>query len=216
MANARGILSDQQQEQLRVQELGNNRLKAQQEADWREKTVSNAQAKGLGAKPGDDFKTQLDLAEFWQKEREIAQGQANNERDHQYKVDDKHRSRTDDILRASAGDDPKRFAMLKAYEANIAQKKGAPKPSTEEYYKYLSDNLLIDDLFGADEGGLFRGVGAVGSDPAQGLRRVSGPFGGSYLVDPRSRRRVSESELAKLPPSARRILMEERLDPNYR
>lgn len=216
MNAARGLMADVQGEQLRAQEMAQQGALRQQELGLRQQELGQKRASGSqDQRQQPDFKTMLDLAKFDQEERKMRTLQGNNERDHQYKVEDKHRSRIDDILRASAGDDPKRFAQLKAYEANFAQREGVPKPGTEEYYKALSDNLLIDDAFAADEGGWFRSVGKTGTDPVQGLRRDSDLFG-SYLVDPHSGRRVSESELAKLSPSARRILMEERLDPNYR
>lgn len=207
MNAARGVLGDVHGEQLRQQELAQN-------ANLRQQELGQKRASGLQDPRQADFKTTLDLAKFDQEERKMRNLQGNNERDHEQKLANKDRERIDTILKARAGDDTKRFAQLKAYEANIRHKEGTPKPGTEEYYKFIDDNLAIDELFAADEGGWTRSVGQMGSDPVRGLRREQSFWGRTSYVDPNTGRQISASEYAKLPPSAR-ALFKERLDPNY-
>lgn len=135
--------------------------------------------------------------------------QSNSQRDFAQKQGEAHYKRLDDLLKAKATGpegklDGQKYAKLQQYAGNF---KSDAKEGSEAYFKDLMANLELDELFMADDGGWFRSVRNQGTDPVRGLRQQDGPLWGKYLVDPATNRRVSQSDLAKMSPSARDTLL---------
>lgn len=178
--------------------------------DTKQQELGNAQAIARA-------KAQMDVAKFNQEERKIANLQGNNERDYELEVGEANAKRLDDILKAKATVDGKlngeAYARLQEYAGNFQSKH---KEGTQAYFKDLMDNLGVDAAFMADEGDLLRKVRGQGSDVAQGLRQQDGMLWGKYLQDPATQRRISTSDVAKMPPSQQRIIVSRIEDPGLR
>ena len=132
------------------------------------------------------------------------------------KLNSEHAKRVDDMLKAKATVDGKlngnHYTQLQAFAGNF---KSEHENGTEKYFKDLSDNLEVFDKFNSDAGGLLRRVRSQGSDMPTGLRQESGPLWGEYIVDPRSRNRVSMSDAANMSPGGQQALLQN-LEPGLR
>lgn len=182
------------------------------------KVMFDTKQQELGNKMAvDRSKLQLDAAKFDQEERKIANLQGNSDREYSQKVSEANAKRLDDILKAKATKDGKldgeAYARLQEYAGNFQSKH---KEGTQAYFKDLMDNLGVDAAFMADEGNWLRSVRRQGSDVAQGLRQQDGMLWGKYLQDPATRRQVSTSDIAKMPPSQQRVIVSRIEDPQLR
>lgn len=178
-------------------------------AGLRQVAFTQAQSAQQDARDAAAAKNQLEVAKFDQEERKMRNLQGNADREFTQKQSEAQYKRLDDMLKAQATNengefDGKKYAWLQQYAGNF---KSDAKKGSEAYFKDLMANLELDDRFMQDQGGLFRPVRNQGADPVRGFRQESGPLWGKYMVDPATNKRVSQSELAKMSPSAREELV---------
>ena len=178
-------------------------------AGLRQVAFMQAQSAQQDARDAAAAKNHLEVAKFDQEERKMRNLQGNSDRQFSQQESEAQYKRLDDMLKAQATNengefDGKKYAWLQQYAGNF---KSDAKKGSEAYFKDLMANLELDEGFMKDQGGLFRPVRNQGADPVRGFRQESGPLWGKYMVDPATNKRVSQSDLAKMSPSAREELV---------